>query len=36
VPLQAEIKDSNKEGAEINEAEGTIAEVEALFQTAED
>ncbi|ONK73432.1 uncharacterized protein A4U43_C04F31430 [Asparagus officinalis] len=32
----AEIKESNQEGAEISEAEGTISEVKAFFQTSEE
>jgi tubulin-specific chaperone A len=33
---QAELKESNEQGAEIGEAESTIAEVEAVVKPAED
>ena len=34
--LQAELKESNEQGAEIGEAESTIAEVEAVVKPTED
>jgi len=34
--LQAELKESNEQGAEIAEAESTITEVEAVVKPTED
>ena len=36
VSLQAELKESNEQGAEIGEAESTIAEVEAVVKPTEE
>lgn len=36
VLLQAELKESNEQGAEIGEAESTITEVEAVVKPTED
>lgn len=34
--VQAELKESNEQGVEIEEAENTIADVETLFQAEEE
>ena len=36
IVVQAELKESNEQGVEIEEAENTIADVETLFQAAEE